>query len=116
MATVLMTSISATQGFFFLPPMCRLCQFNVDASPLMTPIILICTGTRLGAARPSAQQWGENALADSKRRNGAELATAGREVGAVPAQRGLQALCFGAKQCFGNARTLTVTCGLGDWH
>lgn len=92
--------------------MCRLCQFNIGAGPLMTPIILICAGTQLGVARPSVQRWGESALADSERGNWTELATAGREVGSVPAQHGLQALCFGAKQCFGNVCILTVTCGL----
>lgn len=55
MATILMTSISDTRGFFF-PIMCRLCLFNIGASSLMTPIILICTWTQLGVARPSVLQ------------------------------------------------------------
>lgn len=101
---------------FFLPIMCHPCQFNIGAKPLMTPIILICTGTQLGVARPSVQQWRESALADSKRGNWTELAVGGGEVGSVPVQHGFQALCFSAKQCFGNVRILTVTCGFGDWH
>lgn len=94
--------------------MCRLCQFNIGASLLMTPIFLICTGTQLGFSCLSTSNGEKNCPCRFKEGELDRTGNGQREVGTVPVQHALQALCFGAKQCFGNVRILTFTCGLRD--